>query len=143
MKKKIVAEIKLEIQAGKANPSPPIGPALGQRGLNIVEFCKQFNDKTKDMKVGTPVPVIISAYADKSFTFILKNPPVSYFIKEFSGVNTGSKTPGRSDVGEISMDKIKEIAQIKMVDMDVELLDSAMKMVIGTACSMGIKVIED
>lgn len=142
MKKKVVAEIKLEIPAGKANPAPPIGPALGQKGLNIMDFCKQFNEKTKEMKSGTPVPVIISAYADKSFSFILKDPPVSYYVKEFSGIKSGSKTPGRAVVGQITVDKVREIAMIKMKDMDVDNLKSAMNMVEGTARSMGVQVVE-
>ena len=142
VKKKVVAEIKLEIFAGKASPAPPIGPALGQKGLNIMDFCKQFNEKTKEMKSGTPVPVIISAYTDKSFTFVLKDPPVSYYIKEFSGIVGGSKTPGRDIAGQINIDKVKEIAKIKMKDMDVDNLESAVSMVKGTARSMGIQVVE-
>ncbi|MDJ1257239.1 MAG: 50S ribosomal protein L11 [Candidatus Midichloria sp.] len=142
MKKKVVAEIKLEIPAGKANPAPPIGPALGQRGLNIMEFCKQFNDRTKEMKQGAPIPVIISAYADKSFSFILKNPPVSYFVKEFAGIASGSKTAGRATAGQIAIDKVKEIAKIKIVDMSIDDLESAVNMVKGTARSMGVQVVE-
>jgi len=142
VKKKVIAEIKLNVPAGKANPSPPVGPILGQRGLNIMLFCQQFNEKTKEMKPGTPIPVIISAYADKSFTFILKNPPVSFFIKEFSGIASGSKTPGREVIGQLLIDKVVEIAKIKMIDMGVDNLESAVNMVKGTARSMGVKVIE-
>ncbi|WHQ47099.1 MAG: 50S ribosomal protein L11 [Candidatus Midichloria sp.] len=142
MKKKVVAEIKLEIPAGKATPAPPIGPALGQRGLNIMEFCKQFNDRTKEMKQGTPVPIIITAYADKSFSFVLKSPPVSYFVKEFVGIASGSKTAGRATAGQIAIGKVKEIAKIKMVDMGIDNLESAVNMVKGTARSMGVQVVE-
>jgi large subunit ribosomal protein L11 len=141
VKKKLVAVIKLEIPAGKANPAPPIGPALGQRGLNIMEFCKQFNERTKEAKVGTPTPVIINAYADKSFDFITKTPPVSFYIKEFAGIASGSKTAGRATVGQISVEKVMEIAKIKMNDMGVEKIESAINMVKGTARSMGIEVL--
>ena len=142
MKKKILAVIKLEIPAGKANPAPPIGPALGQRGLNIMEFCKQFNERTKEMKVGTPTPVVINAYVDKTFDFITKTPPVSFYIKEFAGISSGSKTPGRAGAGKISMSKIEEIAKIKLKDMGVEKIESAISMIKGTARSMGVEVLE-
>ena len=141
MKKKILAVIKLEIPAGKANPAPPIGPALGQRGLNIMDFCKQFNERTKEMKIGTPTPVVINAYADKTFDFITKTPPVSFYIKEFAGISSGSKTPGRAGAGKISIEKIEEIAKIKMNDMGVDKIDSAINMIKGTARSMGVEVL--
>jgi len=141
VKKKIIALIKLEIPAGKANPAPPIGPALGQRGLNIMEFCKQFNERTKDSKPGTPTPVVIEAYADKTFSFITKNPPVSYYVKEFAGISSGSKTPGRAIAGKITVEKISEIAKIKMSEMGVDRIESAMNMIKGTARSMGVEVI--
>ncbi|KIE05461.1 50S ribosomal protein L11 [Candidatus Jidaibacter acanthamoeba] len=139
-KKTVVAKIKLQIPAGKANPSPPVGPALGQRGLNIMEFCKQFNDRTKDMEVGMPIPVVIEAYADKTFTFITKTPPTSYLVKKKAGVASGSKTPGREFAGKITMPQIEEIAKMKMADMGVDSLEAAISQVIGTAASAGIKV---
>ena len=140
MKKKSIGDIKLQIQAGKANPAPPIGPALGQKGLNIADFCKKFNDKTKDMDQGMVLPVIITAYADKSFDFIIKSPPVSNLILKHSGIAKGSGTPGRESVGAIQKDKVKEIAKIKQQDMGVDSLESAIKMIEGTARSMGITV---
>ncbi len=142
MKKKQVGEIKLQIAAGKANPSPPVGPALGQRGLNIVEFCKQFNERTKDMEVGMPIPVIISAYADRSFTFILKTPPTSYLLKKAAGLTSGSKIAGREVIGKVPTSEVEKIAVMKMEDMGIDSLESAIKNVAGTARSMGIEVIE-
>lgn len=141
MKKK-VAEIKLQIAAGKANPSPPIGPALGQKGLNIVEFCKQFNDRTKDMEVGMPVPVIITAYADRSFTFIIKTPPTSFLLKKAANVANGSKIAGREVIAKVPVSEVKRIAIMKMEDMGIDSLESAINNVIGTARSMGIEVID-
>lgn len=140
--KKIVGQIKLQIPAGKANPSPPVGPALGQRGLNIMEFCKQFNERTKAMEVGMPIPVVITAYADKTFVFETKTPPVSFFVKKYSGLAKGSKIPGRERIGKISMSQVEEIAKLKMIDMGVEDIKAAMNMVAGSARSMGVEVVE-
>lgn len=142
VKKKEVAKISLVVSAGKANPAPPIGPALGQKGLNIGEFCKQFNDRTKDMEVGAPIPVEITAYSDRSFSFILKTPPTSYLVKKFANLEKGSKFPGREMAGTISMNNIKKIAEMKLGDMGVDEIDIAVKCVIGTASSVGIKVEE-
>lgn len=141
-KKAVVAYIKLQIPAGKANPSPPVGPALGQRGLNIMEFCKQFNDRTKDMEPGVPIPVVIGAHADRTFSFITKTPPTSYLVKKEAGVTSGSKTPGRDSAGKITMSQIEKIAKMKMADMGVDSLEAAISQVIGTATSAGIEVVK-
>jgi len=142
MAKKIVGYIKLQIPAGKANPSPPVGPALGQRGLNIMEFCKAFNAATQKMEPGMPIPVIITAYADRTFSFVTKMPPVSYFIIKASGLPKGSKEPGRTKVGKITKAQVKEIAEKKMPDLNCSTVESAMNMVMGQARSMGIEVVE-
>jgi large subunit ribosomal protein L11 len=143
MAKKIVGMIKLQVPAGKANPSPPIGPALGQRGLNIMEFCKAFNAQTQNMEPGMPVPVVITAYADRSFTFVTKTPPASYFLKKAAGVEKGAPTTGKGDtVGRVTMAQIREIAEQKMVDLNANDLDAACRMVIGSARSMGLDVVE-
>ena len=139
-KKKILGFIKLQIPAGKANPSPPVGPALGQKGLNIMEFCKAFNAETQKMEPGIPVPVIITAFEDKSFTFITKLPPVSYFIKKAAGLKSASKEPGKVVAGKITSAQVKEIAEAKMPDLNCSSVESAMQMVAGQARSMGIKV---
>ena len=141
-KKKILGLIKLQIPAGKANPSPPVGPALGQKGLNIMEFCKAFNAKTQKMEPGVPVPVIITAYEDKSVTFITKLPPVSYLIKKAAGVQSASKEPGKTVAGQITLEQVKEIATTKLPDLNCSTVESAMNMVKGQAISMGIKVTE-
>lgn len=141
-KKAITGYVKLQIPAGSANPSPPVGPALGQRGLNIMEFCKQFNERTKDFEKGMPIPVVITAHADKSFSFITKTPPTSYLIKKKSGVASGSKLPGRDKAGTLSKSDALEIAKMKMIDMGVEDLEVAVSQVEGTALSMGIEVVE-
>ena len=141
-KKKILGLIKLQIPAGKANPSPPVGPALGQKGLNIMDFCKQFNKKKKKMEPGIPVPVVITAYEDKSFTFITKLPPVSYYIKKAANVKSGSKEPTKVVAGQITMAQVKEIAEAKMPDLNCSTVEAAMNMVKGQAYSMGIKVVE-
>lgn len=141
-KKKILGLIKLQIPAGKANPSPPVGPALGQKGLNIMEFCKAFNAATQSMEPGIPVPVIITAFEDKSFTFVTKLPPVSYYIKKAAGVKSASKTPGKEYAGKITMAQVKEIAQTKLPDLNCATVESAMNMVKGQAVSMGIQVVE-
>lgn len=139
MAKKVVGFIKLQIPAGKANPAPPVGPALGQHGVNIMEFCKAFNAKTQEM-MGKIIPVEITVFADRSFTFITKTPPVASLIIEFSGVKKGSGEPNKEKVGVISRDKVKEIAEIKMPDLNAYDIDAAMKMVEGTARSMGVTV---
>jgi large subunit ribosomal protein L11 len=142
MAKKIVGYIKLQVPAGKANPSPPIGPALGQRGLNIMEFCKQFNAQTQGMEPGMPIPVEITAYGDRSFTFITKTPPNSYFIKKAAGLDKGSQTPGKGTVGTITMKQIREIAEKKMPDLNAKDIEGAMAMIAGSARSMGLQVVE-
>ena len=141
MAKKIVGFIKLQVPAGAANPSPPIGPALGQRGLNIMEFCKAFNAKTAQMEKGTPIPVIITAYQDRSFTFEMKQPPVSFFIKKAISLKSGSKTPGRGFVGKITMAQINEIAEKKMIDLNCDSVAAASAMIAGSARSMGLEVV--
>lgn len=142
MAKKIVGYIKLEIPAGQANPSPPVGPALGQRGLNIMEFCKAFNAATQKMDPGTPTPVVITAYADRSFTFITKTPPTSYYLKKAAGVEKGSGTPSREVKGKVTKAQIREIAEKKMKDLNANDLDAAARMVAGSARSMGLEVVE-
>jgi large subunit ribosomal protein L11 len=143
MAKKIVGVIKLHVPAGKANPSPPIGPALGQRGLNIMEFCKAFNAATQNLEPGMPVPVVITAYADRSFTFVTKSPPNSYFLKKAAGIEKGSQTTGKgSTVGRVTMAQIREIAQQKMQDLNAKDIDGACRMLIGSARSMGLDVVE-
>jgi large subunit ribosomal protein L11 len=142
MAKKIIGYIKLEIPAGKANPSPPVGPALGQKGLNIMEFCKAFNAETQKAEPGTPTPVVITAYADRTFTFITKTPPVSYFLKKAAKLQKGSKEPGKSIAGKVTMSQIKEIAAQKMVDLNANDIDAACQMIKGSALSMGLEVDE-
>ena len=138
--KKVIGEIKLQILPGKANPAPPIGPALGQKGLNIAEFCKQFNDKTKNEDPNMKIPVIITAYVDRSFTFQLKSPPVADLVKKYSGIQKGSSTPGRDMVGSIKKDDILKIAKIKLEDMGLDELEPAAKVVRGTVFSMGVNI---
>jgi large subunit ribosomal protein L11 len=142
MAKKITGYIKLQVPAGSANPSPPIGPALGQRGLNIMEFCKAFNAKTAQTEKGTPIPVIITAYQDRSFTFELKQPPVSFFLKKAAGVKSGSKTTGRGFVGKVTRAQIREIAEKKLVDLNTHSVDAASAMIEGSARSIGLEVVE-
>jgi len=142
MAKKVVGYIKLQVPAGKANPSPPIGPALGQRGLNIMEFCKTFNAQTQGMEPGMPIPVVITAYADRSFTFITKTPPNTYFLKKAAGIEKGTTTPGKANVGTVTMAQIREIAGKKMVDLNAKDLEGACQMLIGSARSMGLEVVE-
>jgi large subunit ribosomal protein L11 len=141
MAKKITGYVKLQVPAGAANPSPPIGPALGQRGLNIMEFCKAFNARTAQMEKGMPIPVIITAYQDRSFTFEMKQPPVSYFLKKASGVTSGAKTTGRGFVGKINRDQVREIAEKKMPDLNCNTVEAAMAMIEGSARSMGLEVV--
>ena len=142
MAKKIIGFIKLQIEAGKANPSPPVGPALGQRGLNIMEFCKAFNAKTQKEEPGSPIPVVITAYADRTFSFVTRLPPVSYLIKKAANVKSASKEPGRKKVAKITMAQVKEIAEKKMPDLNCHTVEAAMQMVAGQARSMGIDVVE-
>jgi len=143
MAKKIVGFIKLQVPAGKANPSPPIGPALGQRGLNIMEFCKAFNAQTQGLEPGMPIPVVITAYADRTFTFVTKTPPVTYFLKKAAGIQKGTTTPGKgAPVGSITMAQIHEIAEKKMVDLNANDVAAASAMLVGSARSMGIQVVE-
>jgi large subunit ribosomal protein L11 len=141
MAKKIVGFIKLEIPAGQANPSPPVGPALGQRGLNIMEFCKAFNAHTQNMDQGTPIPVVITAYADRSFSFVTKTPPASYFLRKAAKLAKGAKTPGRETVGQVTKAQVREIAEAKMVDLNANDVEAAMKMIEGSARSMGLAVV--
>ena len=140
-KKEINGYVKLQIKGGQANPAPPVGPALGQRGINIMEFCKAFNDKTKAF-IGKPVPVVITVYKDKKFDFIIKSPPASYFIKEAAKLKSGSKEPGRQVVASITKKQAEEIAKKKMSDLNAHDLDQAVKIIKGSARSMGIEVIE-
>jgi large subunit ribosomal protein L11 len=140
MAKKITGFLKLQVPAGSANPSPPIGPALGQRGLNIMEFCKAFNAKTQQMEKGSPIPVVITIYQDRSFTFEMKTPPVSYFLKKAAKLESGAKAPGRDKAGTITKAQVKEIAEKKMVDLNCDTIESAMRMVEGSARSMGIEI---
>jgi len=142
MAKKVVGFIKLQVPAGKANPSPPIGPALGQRGLNIMEFCKAFNAQTQKMEKNTPIPVVITTYQDRSFTFELKTPPVSYFLKKAAGLESGSKTPGIASAGQVTKAQVREIAEQKMKDLNCDSIDAAMRMIEGSARSMGLQVAE-
>ena len=141
MAKKITGYVKLQVPAGAANPSPPIGPALGQRGLNIMEFCKAFNAKTSQLEKGMPIPVIITAYQDRSFTFEMKQPPVSYFLKKAAKVDKGSQTPGKGGrAGSVTRDQIREIAEKKMADLNCDSIEAAMAMIEGSARSMGLEV---
>ena len=148
MAKKIAGYIKLQVPAGAANPSPPIGPALGQRGLNIMEFCKAFNARTAQLEKGSPIPVVITAYQDRSFTFEMRQPPVTFFIKKALGMKigkkpaSGSKTPGKGpSVGKINRTQIREIAEKKIVDLNCDSIESAMKMIEGSARAMGVEVV--
>jgi len=140
MAKKVAGFLKLQVPAGAANPSPPIGPALGQRGLNIMAFCKDFNAKTSQLEKGSPIPVVITIYQDKSFTFEMRTPPVSYFIKKAAKLESGSKAPGRDKAGKITKAQVKEIAEKKMADLNCSTVEAAMRMVEGSARSMGIEV---
>ncbi len=142
MAKKITGYIKLQIPAGKANPSPPIGPALGQRGVNIMEFCKAFNAATQSIEVGVPTPVVITVYADRSFSFIMKTPPVSYFIKKAAGLGKGAQNPGKEVAGKITMAQIRDIAGQKMKDLNAHTVEAASQMIRGSALSMGLEVVE-
>ncbi len=140
MAKKIIGYIKLQVPAGKANPSPPIGPALGQRGLNIMEFCKAFNAITQKMEIGLPVPVVITAYADKSFTFIMKTTPATVLIKKAAGISKGSPKPHADKVGKLTRSQAEEIAKAKMPDLTAADMDAAVRTIAGSARSMGVEV---
>ncbi|MGI3213126.1 50S ribosomal protein L11 [Roseovarius tibetensis] len=140
MAKKLIGKLKLQVKAGQANPSPPVGPALGQRGLNIMEFCKQFNAKTAEMEPGAPCPTEISYYQDKSFELDIKTPPASYYLKKAAKVKSGSKTAGRATAGTVSTKQVREIAEAKWRDLNATDIESAMKIVLGSARSMGIEV---
>ena len=142
MAKKIIGYVKLQVPAGKANPSPPIGPALGQRGLNIMEFCKAFNAQTQSLEPGMPIPVVITAFADRTFTFVTKTPPASYLLKRAAGVDKGNATPGRTTSGKVTLAQVREIAEQKMQDLNANDLDAAVKMITGSATSMGLEVVE-
>ena len=140
MAKKIAGTMKLQVPAGKANPSPPVGPALGQRGLNIMEFCKAFNAKTQEMGSGAPCPTIITYYVDKSFTMEIKTPPASYMLKKAAKVKSGAATPSREIVGSVTVKQVKEIAEAKMKDLNAVDIEGAVKIIMGSARSMGIEV---
>ena len=142
MAKKVTGFLKLQVPAGSANPAPPIGPALGQRGLNIMEFCKAFNAQTQKIEKNTPIPVVITTYQDRSFTFEMKTPPVSYFLKKAAKLESGSKTPGREMAGEVTKKQVLEIAEQKMKDLNCDTIEAAMKMIEGSARSMGLTVAE-
>ena len=141
MAKEILGYIKLQIPAGAANPQPPVGPALGQRGLNIMDFCNAFNEKTKNLEKGSPIPVIITAYKDKKFDFITKLPPVSYYLKKFANIKKGNSTPGRSLLGKVNQNQIEEIAKLKMQDLNAGDIRGAIEMVKGSARSMGMEIV--
>lgn len=142
MAKKVQAYVKLQVKAGQANPSPPIGPALGQQGVNIMEFCKAFNAQTQSMKPGMPIPVVITVYADRSFTFVLKTPPASYYIKDMLKLPKGSSKPNADKVGKITHKQLEEIAKAKQPDLTAADLEAAVKTIAGTARSMGVTVVE-
>jgi large subunit ribosomal protein L11 len=142
MAKKIDAYIKLQVKAGQANPSPPIGPALGQRGVNIMQFVKQFNAETAALEPGMPLPVVITVYSDRSFTFITKTPPASFFLKKAAKITSGSQTPGRGTVGSVTVGQCREIAQAKMKDLNATNIEAATRSIIGSARSMGLAVKE-
>jgi large subunit ribosomal protein L11 len=141
MAKKIAGQLKLQVKAGSANPSPPIGPALGQRGINIMEFCKSFNAATQEMEKGMPIPVVITYYQDKSFTYAMKSPPVSYFLKKEAKITSGSKTPGKgAKAGSVTSEQVRKIAEAKMKDLNAADVEGAMRMIEGSARAMGLTV---
>jgi large subunit ribosomal protein L11 len=142
MAKKVAGFLKLQVPAGSATPSPPIGPALGQRGINIMEFCKAFNAQSQEMEKGSPIPVVITYYQDKSFTFQMKTPPVSFFLKKAANLKSGSKTPGRGSAGSVTRDQVRDIAEKKLKDLNAVDVDGAMRMVEGSARSMGLEVVD-
>ncbi|EAQ23469.1 MULTISPECIES: 50S ribosomal protein L11 [unclassified Roseovarius] len=140
MAKKLIGTLKLQVKAGQANPSPPVGPALGQRGINIMEFCKAFNAKTADLEPGAPCPTVISYYQDKSFELAIKTPPASYYLKKAAKLQSGSKTPGRATAGNVTIAQVREIAEAKWKDLNANDIDAAMQIILGSARSMGIEV---
>ncbi len=142
MAKKILGYVKLQVKAGSATPSPPIGPALGQRGVNIMGFCKEFNARTAEMEKGTPLPTVITVYQDKSFTFVTKTPPATYFIKQAINLKSGSKNPGKDIVGKVTRAQCREIAEKKMKDLNAADMDAASKIIEGSARSMGLEVVD-
>jgi large subunit ribosomal protein L11 len=142
MAKKITGYIKLQVPAGAANPSPPIGPALGQRGVNIMEFCKAFNAQTGDMEKGMPIPTVITVYADRSFSFEMKTPPATYFLKKAAKISSGAKEPGKQSAGRVKRSQLREIAELKMKDLNANDLDAAAKIIEGSARAMGLDVVE-
>ena len=141
MAKKITGYLKLQVPAGAANPSPPIGPALGQRGLNIMQFCKDFNAASQELEKGAPIPVVLTIYADRSFTFEMKTPPVSHFLRKAAGIAKGSQTPGRGSAGQVRRDQVRSIAEQKLKDLNATDVEAAMRMVEGSARSMGLEVV--
>ena len=142
MAKKVTGYLKLQVPAGAANPSPPIGPALGQRGLNIMEFCKAFNAQTQNLERNAPIPVVITIFADRSFSFEMRTPPVAHFLKKAANIESGAKTPGRGSVGSVTKAQVREIAEKKMKDLNCDTVEAAMRMVEGSARSMGLEVAE-
>jgi large subunit ribosomal protein L11 len=142
MAKKILGYIKLQVKAGSATPSPPIGPALGQRGVNIMGFCKEFNARTENVEKGTPLPTVITVYQDKSFTFVTKTPPATFYLKQAAKITSGSQKPGRDTVGKVTLTQCREIAEKKMKDLNANDLDQATKIIAGSARSMGLQVVE-
>lgn len=142
MAKEVIGYINLQVPAGKANPSPPIGPALGQRGVNIMGFCKEFNAKTEAYEPGTPLPTVISVYKDKSFTFIIKTPPATYYLKKLVNIKSGAANTGKEVVGSVTKAQLQEIAELKMKDLNANDIDAAIKIIAGSARSMGLKVLE-
>lgn len=142
MAKKITGYIKLQVPAGKANPSPPIGPALGQRGVNIMDFCKAFNAQTGDQEVGTPLPTVITVYADRSFSFVTKTPPASYLLKKAIGAKSGSKEPGKISGGKVKRSQLAQIAEVKMKDLNANDIEAATRIIEGSARAMGLEVVE-
>ena len=141
MAKKVIGSLKLQVPAGKANPSPPVGPALGQRGINIMEFCKAFNARTQEMEVGQPCPVIITYFSDKSFQMEIKTPPASFLLKKAAKLKSGSKTPGKESAGQVTVAQVREIAEIKMKDLNANDVEAAMLIIAGSARSMGLEVV--
>ena len=142
MAKKILGYIKLQVKAGSATPSPPIGPALGQRGVNIMGFCKEFNARTENVEKGTPLPTVITVYQDKSFTFVTKTPPATHYLKQITGLKSGAKLTGRETVGEVTRSQLREIAEKKMKDLNANDLEAAAKIIEGSAKAMGLKIVE-
>ena len=140
MAKKVAGQLKLQVAAGKANPSPPVGPALGQRGINIMEFCKAFNARTQDLEPGSPTPVIITYFTDKSFNMEIKTPPASFLLKKAAKLKSGSKEPGKSVAGSVTLKQVREIAEVKMADLNATDIDAAMLIIAGSARSMGLEV---